>query len=184
MLMFFSRYGALIVAAAIGTLGYCLVFNVKRDKIIYGCIGGILSTFLYFACVEAGWSLLIQNMIPAAVVTLYSEILARVVKAPATVFLIPSIIPLVPGGKLYYTMSAMVDGNDIKARIFAEQTLIIAVGIAVGIVIVSLIFYHISHKNIRYKVRFGADLEGKEGPNRSVSCGIDYNNHHLDGGKQ
>lgn len=156
MIHFIEEYGAMILASAVGTLGYCLNFNVKRNKIIYGCIGGVLSTFLYCVCAESGLSLLMQNMLPAAVVTLYSEALARIVKAPATVFLIPSIIPLVPGGRLYYTMRAIVDGNEIKAEIFAKQTIVIALGIAVGIVIVSLIFYHISHKNIRYKVRYGA----------------------------
>lgn len=101
-----------------------------------------------------GLSLLLQNLIPAAVVTFYAEVLARIVKAPATVFLIPSIIPLVPGGRLYYTMRAIVDGEGNDARVYAMETLVIALGIAVGIVVVSLIFYHISHKKVQYKVRF------------------------------
>ena len=87
-------------------------------------------------------------------VTLYAEVLARVVKAPATVFLIPSIIPLVPGGRLYYTMRAIVDGDADNAKSYAMETIVIALGIAVGIVVISLVFYHISHKNIQYKVRF------------------------------
>ena len=99
-------------------------------------------------------SLLLQNLITAAVVTFYAEVLARIVKAPATVFLIPSIIPLVPGGRLYYTMRAIVDGEGNDARVYAMETLVIALGIAVGIVVVSLIFYHISHKKVQYKVRF------------------------------
>ena len=76
------------------------------------------------------------------------------IKAPATVFLIPSIIPLVPGGRLYYTMRAIVDGDADSAKIYAMETIVIALGIAVGIVVISLVFYHISHKNIQYKVRF------------------------------
>lgn len=151
-----EKYGVMVLTAAIGTLGYCLIINVKRNKIIYGCIGGVLSTFLYCVCAEAGFSTLLQNLLPAAVVTIYAEVTARLVKAPATVFLIPSIIPLVPGGKLYYTMRATVDGNNLKAKIFGEQTILIALGIAVGIVIISLMFYHISHRNIQYKVRFDA----------------------------
>lgn len=153
---FCEKYGIMILTAAIGTLGYCLIINVKRSNILYDCIGGVLLTFLYCVCAEAGLSLLLQNLIPAAVVTIYSEVTARLVKAPATVFLIPSIIPLVPGGKLYYTMRSIVDGNTIKAKIFGEQTIVISLGIAVGIVIVSLMFYHISHRNIQYKVRFDA----------------------------
>lgn len=152
--VFWEKYFVMILAAAIGTAGYCLNVNVKRNKIIYGCIGGVLSTFLYCVFVEAGLSLLLQNLIPAAVVTFYAEVLARVVKAPATVFLIPSIIPLVPGGRLYYTMRAIVDGEGTAARIYAMETIVIALGIAVGIVVVSLVFYHISHKRVQFKVRF------------------------------
>lgn len=151
---FMEKYFVMILAAAVGTAGYCLYFNVKRDKIIYGCLGGMFSTFIYCVCVECGLSLLLQNLIPAAASTLYAEALARLVKAPATVFLIPAVIPLVPGGRLYYTMSAIVDGEMVMARIYARETIVIALGIAVGIVVVSLAFYHVSHKNIQYKVRF------------------------------
>lgn len=154
IVQFFEKYVVMILTAAVGTLGYCLLINVKRNKIVYGCLGGVVSTFLYCACVEAGLTPLLQNLIPAAVVTLYAEVLARVIKAPATVFLIPSIIPLVPGGRLYYTMRAIVDGDADSAKIYAMETIVIALGIAVGIVVISLVFYHISHKNIQYKVRF------------------------------
>ncbi|MDE6365922.1 MAG: threonine/serine exporter family protein [Lachnospiraceae bacterium] len=156
ILQFFEKYFVMILTAAIGTLGYCLNINVKRNKIVYGCVGGVVSTFLYCVCAEMGLSPLMQNFIPAAVVTLYAEALARVVKAPATVFLIPSIIPLVPGGRLYYTMRAIVDGDADGAKVYAMETIVIALGIAVGIVVISLVFYHISHKNIQYKVRFDA----------------------------
>jgi uncharacterized membrane protein YjjB (DUF3815 family) len=154
IVQFCEKYMVMIVTAAAGTLGYCLLINVKRNKIVYGCLGGVVSTFLYCACMEAGLTPLLQNLIPAAVVTLYAEVLARVIKAPATVFLIPSIIPLVPGGRLYYTMRAIVDGDADSAKIYAMETIVIALGIAVGIVVISLVFYHISHKNIQYKVRF------------------------------
>jgi uncharacterized membrane protein YjjB (DUF3815 family) len=57
---------------------------------------------------------------------LLAEIFARMFKAPATVFLITGIIPLVPGGGLYYTMDALIDGN---MALFAEKG-IEAAGIA------------------------------------------------------
>jgi uncharacterized membrane protein YjjB (DUF3815 family) len=166
---FWETYFVMILTAAIGTIGYCLNVNIKRNKIVYGCIGGVVSTFLYCVCVEADLSLLMQNLIPATVVTLYAEVLARIVKAPATVFLIPSIIPLVPGGRLYYTMRAIVDGKGADAKTYAMETLVIALGIAVGIVGISLMFYHVSHRNIQYKVRFDQDRIGKvTSPTRSM----------------
>ena len=165
IVQFFEKYVVMILTAAVGTLGYCLLINVKRNKIVYGCLGGVVSTFLYCVCVEAGLTPLLQNLIPAAVVTLYAEVLARVVKAPATVFLIPSIIPLVPGGRLYYTMRAIVDGDADNAKSYAMETYVIALGIAVGIVVISLVFYHISHKNIQYKVRFEPQRKSGQGGN-------------------
>ncbi|MDE6910824.1 MAG: threonine/serine exporter family protein [Lachnospiraceae bacterium] len=172
MMEFVQKYFVMILTATAGTLGYCLIINIKRNKIIYGCLGGMFSTFLYCICVECGLSLLLQNLIPAAVATLYAEVLARVVKAPATVFLIPAIIPLVPGGRLYYSMSAIVDANADEAKLYARETIVIALGIAVGIVIVSLAFYHISHKNIQYKVRFDKMMyESEKEP--AQRCGAD-----------
>ena len=150
---FMNDYLAILVSVLIGTLGYSLLFNVKKSRIIYCCIGGTLTTLIYFICAESGFSLLVQNMIPAAIATFYAELMARIVKAPATVFLIPSIIPLVPGGRLYYTMSAMVDGNKLKADVLGGQTVLIAIGLAVGVVLVSVCFYQIASRP-RYNIRF------------------------------
>ena len=99
---FLIRNCSLIVSGAIGTLGFCLFFRIRRDKLIYGCIGGLLTSLFYCICSDLGMSILMRNLVPAIVGTLYAEIIARIVKAPATVFLIPAVIPLTPGGTLYY----------------------------------------------------------------------------------
>lgn len=161
MWFFVQKYAEMIAASIAGTLGFGLLFNVKKSKLLYACVGGMLSIIVYLICVELGFSLLLQNMVPAAFATLYAELMARFVKAPATVFLLPGVIPLTPGGRLYYTMRAIVDGNEPEAAAYGQQTLIIALGIAVGIVLISLIFYQISHRHMRYRIRFDGN-EGKD----------------------
>ena len=42
----------------------------------------------------------------AILITIYSEIWARILKTPATTVLMPTVIPLIPGGSLYYAMDA------------------------------------------------------------------------------
>ena len=42
----------------------------------------------------------------------------------------------------------------IEKKKVIPALMVIALGIAVGIVVVSLVFYHISHKRIQFKVRF------------------------------
>ncbi len=75
---------------------------------------------------------------------LYSEICARCFKVPATVFLVPTIISIVPGGALYYTMSALISGDNTALMIKGFQTLYISAGLAVGIIIIALLFAFIA----------------------------------------
>ena len=63
----------------------------------------------------------------------YAEMLAHLRKCPATVFVVPAIIPLVPGSFLYYAMSNAVHGELELARQYGHQTLVCALAIAAGI---------------------------------------------------
>ena len=148
---FLVKNYSLIISGAIGTLGFCLFFKIRRDKLIYGCIGGLLTSLFFCICSDLGLSVLMRNLIPTIVGTLYAEVIARIVKAPTIVFLIPAVIPLTPGGTLYYTMSAIVEGDMVKAQKQGEITLLVALGIAVGIVFISVIFYQLTNWNVRLK---------------------------------
>ena len=148
---FLAKNYSLIISGAIGTLGFCLFFKIRRDKLIYGCIGGLLTSLFFCICSDLGLSVLMRNLIPTIVGTLYAEVIARIVKAPTTVFLIPAVIPLTPGGTLYYTMSAIVEGDMVKAQQQGEITLLVALGIAVGIVFISVIFFQLTNWNVRLK---------------------------------
>lgn len=96
--------------AGLGCLAFCIVFELHSWKYL-------LSASLTGA---AGWLvyLLLDNMgsvsrflLATIVVAVLAEVLARIHKAPATIFLIIGIIPLVPGGGIYYTMEALINGD-------------------------------------------------------------------------
>ncbi len=69
----------------------------------------------------------------AILITSYSEIWARVLKTPATTILMPTVIPLIPGGSLYYAMDAALR-HDAPEFILKAQK---AIGLAAGIMIVT-----------------------------------------------
>ncbi len=121
-----------ILSAAIGSLGFSFMFNSGKRNLIPSTIGGALCWLVYILCTELKIGVFVAAVIAAATIQAYSEILARVMKSPATVFYIPSIIPLVPGGSLYYTMyyAAITDWSSF--RIYGWKTLQVALGIAVG----------------------------------------------------
>ena len=69
--------------------------------------------------------------------SMYCEIMARALKTPTTVFMIPSLLPLVPGSRLYYTMFYLFSGDQ---TLFMENMLAavkICTGIAMAIIVVT-----------------------------------------------
>lgn len=143
-----------IITAAIGTLGFSIYFRVSEKNVFSSMLGGTLGWAVYLLVFHFTEHMFAANFAATLIVYLYSEISARVLKAPANVFLIPGIIPLLPGNSLYYTMRGLVDGD---AELFAESgksTLIITFGIAAGIVVGAIIvsyFIGFSGKRIRGK---------------------------------
>ena len=75
-----------------------------RSKFIFlAPLGGSICWIAYNLLNFTGNDIL-QNFVATMAVALYSEILARIYKAPVTMFLIVGILPLVPGAGIYYTM--------------------------------------------------------------------------------
>lgn len=134
-----SEYIIQIISGALGAIGYSVLFNIRRDKLVFAGIGGALTWLVYLLIFSVNKNLFVCNMVAAAFATFYSEILARVKKAPTTCFLIPSIMPLIPGGGLYYTMSAVIEKDAELFEHYFVNTVSTALGISIGIMFMSLI---------------------------------------------
>lgn len=125
-----------LLTAFIGALGFSLVFNVRRELLLSASLGGMLVWGVYLFCGHFFEGVFLPSLVAAAFASLYSEILARVKKAPATVFYTPALIPLVPGGSLYYTMSYAIRGEWESMSLSGSSTAYCALGIAVGMSLV------------------------------------------------
>ena len=89
-----------------------------------------------------------------------SEIFARLYKTPATVFLIIGIIPLVPGGGIYYTMEALINGDLSLFVRHGMETAASAGAIAVGCSLVSSVSRLTTAARRRRWIRQGASAAG------------------------
>lgn len=79
------------------------------------------------------------GMIAASFTAFLAEWMARLLKTPTTTFLMTTLIPLVPGAPLYYTMAYAL-GSDMEKFIQkAISTLKLAGALALGIVIATMI---------------------------------------------
>jgi uncharacterized membrane protein YjjB (DUF3815 family) len=126
-------------AAGTGSAGFAFFFNAKKSQILCAAISGLLISGIYLLLASQNDSILLDNMLCAMLVTAYAEIFARIMKAPSSVFLLPAIIPLVPGGFLYYGMYGLVTGENAVAWQNANATMLTGLGIAMGILVVSVI---------------------------------------------
>ena len=95
---------------------------------------------VYIISSKLGFSIGVSFFLAGVVVTLGSEIIARILKTPVTSALIPTFTPLVPGGGAYYTMLYLFNGEYTSAMEKGAETFIISVAIIIGFVIVTEMF--------------------------------------------
>ena len=133
-----------ILYAGIGTLGFGLLFNVPLKRCFFAVICGMFCWSVYLIASPItlpGISpVLLASIAGGIACTLYSEVMARINKTPATIFLIAGLIPLVPGRTLYYTMAYIVQQDRDMVISKGLDTLLTCVGIGIGVVIVSVLF--------------------------------------------
>ena len=126
-----------VLAAAAGTLGFAILFNSRPRRLFFGALGGGLTWVVYLVLARFMGSDFVSVALAAAFGAVYAEIMARVCKAPATVFTILSEIALIPGGSLYITMHHLVGGRQTQALQYGMHTVMVALAIALGIVLVT-----------------------------------------------
>ncbi|MCD7750785.1 MAG: threonine/serine exporter family protein [Lachnospiraceae bacterium] len=130
-----------VVSASLGAVGFALLFNLRKDKVPYVMAGSAAGYCIYLLLMHYTASTLLSNMIAAMFCTALAEFYARWRKAPSTLFMMSHIMPLVPGGSLYYTMRSMVWQDQESFAYYGAETALAATGIAVGILAVTSIRY-------------------------------------------
>ena len=122
----------------IGSLGFALLFGIRGTKPL-GCIalGSGIGWIVYLVSVAGGHGKAFGMLASSLVIAACSEILARVIKTPVILLLVPMLIPEIPGGGLYYTMYSLVEGDTDKFASLLQLVLAEAGAIALGIILAS-----------------------------------------------
>lgn len=123
-----------VAGATVGSFGFALMFGVEKRLIPHALICAVLSGTTYEVLFLLFKNIFIASLVSSGVVILFAYAVAYTCKTPATIMTIMGIIPLVPGGKLYYTMLGAVSSDMNAFSSNAKQALIIASGIALGII--------------------------------------------------
>ena len=132
--------GVQCLFAALGCVGFSILFNIHGPGVILCTIGGGLSWLVYRVAGELGCSDIVCYFWSALFASVYSETMARVRKYPAISYLVVSIFPLIPGAGVYYTMTYAVLGQMDQFARQGMHTAAIAGIMAVGILLGSTVF--------------------------------------------
>ena len=123
--------------ALCSTIGFSILFHVPKKHLLTAGFVGALGWVTYTYFTTSGSGNVMACFAGSFVVALVSELFSRAFKDAATIFVIPGILPLVPGAGMYYTMLAILEGDVEKTASVGTETLMMAGAIAVALLLVS-----------------------------------------------
>ncbi|MGO4890175.1 threonine/serine exporter family protein [Anaerobacillus sp. MEB173] len=140
-----------ILFVFIATIAFGILFNVPTTAILFGSIAGTIG-FTFLRLLPAyGVTTIFATVVASFFVAMMSHFLAKKFRAPVTIFIIPGIIPLVPGSKAYFTMLAFVEGNYLGGLELGIETMLQAGAIAAGLVFALSIYSFGKGIGLRYE---------------------------------
>ena len=116
-----------------GTMGFAMLVSAPRRTILPTSAISLVGYMLYLLLFRVlGGGVLISYFLATVVMAVFCEISARVMRMPATVFLLCALVPLVPGYSFYSAMLALVENDGVRAASSMMQAIQIVAAIAVG----------------------------------------------------
>ncbi|KAB3527658.1 threonine/serine exporter family protein [Alkaliphilus serpentinus] len=132
MLLYLKHF----IFAFIATIGFAFLFNTPKSALLKSALAGAFGWLLFIASDTKTGSVVVSTFLASLLIGLIGEVYAITDKKPITVFIIPGIIPLVPGFKLYYTMISILEGDLLKASSFGSEALMITIAISGALTVV------------------------------------------------
>lgn len=134
-----------VICAFLGVVALAVLFHVPERYLLFSGLVGAGGWFVYLLGTERAKTPMLSAFFAAFFVALLSQIFARLFKAPVTVYLVPGILPLVPGVGMYRMVYYMLQGNNAQASYYFSYTLQIAGMIALAIFVTDS-FFRILHR--------------------------------------
>jgi uncharacterized membrane protein YjjB (DUF3815 family) len=123
------------LTATVASLAWAVLFQVPRRRLLLSGLVGGGGWMAWLIAKAFGWQIIGRTLFGALVIGLCGELLARLVREPATVFITSGIVPLVPGATTFAAMQAFVVGDYLAGISQTTEALLAAGAIAAGLAI-------------------------------------------------
>jgi uncharacterized membrane protein YjjB (DUF3815 family) len=133
-----------LITSFVASAGFGILFNVPKETLVKCGFVGMIGWLVYVLLVGHSLSAIAASLGASFVVTVTSQLLAKLYKTPIIVFSVAGIIPLVPGGLAYDAMRNVVENQYGQAVQLAAKAFMISGAIAIG-----LVFSEVLHHMLR-----------------------------------
>ena len=113
-----------LISCGVASMGFALVFKAAPGQSACAGIGGFINCAFYLLVLYFWGNNLAAVMAGATSVAAFAYVMSRIHRAPATIFLTTSIMPVIPGATLFYMMHGLVQADYNLAK---QQTLLLLV---------------------------------------------------------
>ena len=95
------KYLLEFVVSVLSSIGFGLVFSIPKKTLVVSGINGGICWIIYKLILNNFGNIYLANFISSMIIAILSELLARKLRFPASVFIFPGIINLCPGEAIY-----------------------------------------------------------------------------------
>lgn len=123
----------------LSTVTFGVITNVPRRTLFASGLTGALGWMIYISLKNANLPLGFANFMAALAIGCASIFFSRKMKIPMLIFIVPSLVPLVPGGPSYLAVREFVLGNLSQGVHYVTVVVVTAGAIAAGFMMTSLV---------------------------------------------
>lgn len=128
-----------ILGAFFSVVAFSFLLHVPPRQIVWAGLIGAAGWWLYLFLLKLDFSMAMSTFLSGCLISLCGQIFARILKTPVTIFVIPGILPLVPGAGMFRIADSVIRSDGMTSY-YITQTLIVAGMIALSIMVVDSIF--------------------------------------------
>ena len=129
-----------VIGAFIAIFSFAIMLETPKKYLAYAGIVGAIGWLVYLLAMDKSPNEILATFLSALAIAFVSQIFARVLKLPVTVFLVAGILPTVPGAGMYRIVYYFIQNDMSMAAHYLALTLELAGAIAIGIFLVDAMF--------------------------------------------
>lgn len=129
-----------VIGAFLAIFMFAILLETPKKYLWCAGVVGAVGWLSYLISELVGVTELVAIFISAITISLVSHVFARIFKVPVTLFLIPGILPTVPGAGMYRIVYYILEGDKAMTSHYLITTLETAGAIAIAIFIMDSIF--------------------------------------------